>query len=758
MVRWGLSSFLIAAACSPAWAAAGADSWSAGDGGPHPKAISFKDEGGGTVMTVKLELPKTKVHLARLYASRGPVADPKDLLADIEICAGKAASGKPLALLGPWFNSFDATEAVKAAIEGGGELNLFVKSFPGWQKDETRLEVWFDGKGAQAPPAVKDVKCFHRAGQTFITWKEAKPLVTSDKLTWGQYRQALAEAKAPASYRIYAHDRPITADSILSSQFVAEVEPLSCWNTNGRNMEYLIGQAMIKSDEIGELAFDTGGRMYSWGPDSLRMDRYPLSRFVLEESAGPLAPGVGLYVHTPAAAGNRHYAVVSCVDGVANLSDFSAANAPDKAVAETVGPGEPVCQGDGLWGPFFDYPGQRKVYVQWCGPPLSPLPSMYFNWSVLVPPEHKAVLEPAAPPPAASAKPSLRPVEINFHTGSFSYAKPRQKYLNDSIQIAPHDFPNSGWYGFNDCYGTLKSYRTGTVSNHTQKRIVAFLEWAKAKLPVDPDRIMLPGGDGAVLLALNYPEMFSYVVITGFESVVAPPGNADKRREDSVAKAQAVLACVWGPKCPEIKDDQGRPDWGWAMLDQLVAASPKRDLPLFTSRSAVSWGLHVAAFGKGTGRFYSALGAAGQALTVNWNWGGSAPMLPDRHTGLWRGLDLTRTTPIPAFANCSADGNHDGDGQINGLVTWSNLKETADSFEVTLTGRGTMDMTPRRCQVFKPKGGEKFNWEATPLPDPRVKSQPAGQNGQVAADANGLITVKGISLSTGVAVKITRTK
>ena len=66
--------------------------------------------------------------------------------------------------------------------------------------------------------------------------------------------------------------------------------------------------------------------------------------------------------------------------------DFSPANSLAEAVAETVGVGEPVCQGPGLWGPYFDYPGRRQVYVQWCAPPLCPRPSMYFNWSVLVPP------------------------------------------------------------------------------------------------------------------------------------------------------------------------------------------------------------------------------------------------------------------------------------------------------------------------------------------------------------------------------------
>ena len=741
--------------------AAVSDSFSAGNIGPHPKAIAMADAAGGTVLAVKLPLEKgVKVHLARLYLTRGPAKSGDELLADVEVFAGKGASGKPLAAVGPWFDYFNVSEAAKSAVDAGGELNLFVKA-ANLQKEQTRLEVWHapagEGKSPQAPPAVKEVNLLHRAGQTFITWQEVSPLAASEKLTWGEYKKALADAADAVTYRVYCLDKPITAQTLLNAQLLAEVAPLSAWNANGRNMEYLIGQAMDKSDVIGELAENTGGLMYTWGPDSARMDRYGLSRFVIDEKAGPLTAGTGLYVHTPGSVGKRYYAVVASRGGVENVTDITAANAPDKPVDEVAGVGEPVCQGDGLWGPFFDYPGQRKVYVQWCGPPLSPLPSMYFNWSVLVPPDRKPVLEPDGKAPAA-AKASLRPVELYFHGANFSYAKPRKKYLAESIQIAPHDFPFSGWYGFNSSYQTLNGCKSGMVSNHTQKRIIAFLDWAKARLPADADRIMLPGGDGAALLALNYPDVFSYVLISRFESILAPPGNTAKapRGPSPQERAEAAFGPIWGPKSPDVKDDQGRANWSWAMLDELVAAA-RRDLPLFCCQCE-SWGLDVAAFGRGKGRFYAALGKFNQPLTVNWNWGPSAPMSPDRLSGLWRGIDLARTTPVIAFANCTVDGNNDGNGQINGFSIWQGLKEDADSFEAVVSGRGSVDLTPRRCQAFKPKPGEKLAWQASPLPDPKAQSLPAPQGGQVTADANGAVTIKGLSLAGPAALKISRAK
>ncbi len=721
-------------ATSASAAAVVSDSWSADDSGPHARSVTVATaEGGAGLVKIKLAgLPENaKVARAWLIARRGTLEDPAELAETIDIRSDASGGGRPLALVGPWCDRFDATEAVRTAA-ASGQLSLLVKSFPGWERSSTRLEAMYEGKPAQGPPAVTGLSAFHRAGQTFLTWKEAEPLCTDEKLTWGQYRKLLAEAKRPVTYRIYAHDRPISAETLAQAEFIAEVQPLSCWNVNGRNLEYLIGQAMIKEDEPGELAANYNHLMYTWGPFSQRMDRYPLERFVVDEKAGPLAPGTGLYVCTPGKAARRYYAVVSCREGVENTSDFTAGNALSKPVEETVGTGEPVLQGDGLWGPFFDYPGQRKVYVQWVGPPLSPWPSMYFNWSVLVPP--------------GLEKGQKAATELYFHGGNFSYAKPRQKFLLESIQIAPHDFPDSGWYGFNSAYGTLRSYRDGTVSNHTQRRIMAFLDWATARFPIDPDRLILPGSDGAAMLALSYPQRFAYVLINGFEGDVLEP------------KAAPKYTRIWGPKRPDIRDDQGRAEWSWAMLDELVKARAADDLPLFVCRG-YSWGPFVKGFAKGLGRFYDSMLSTCQPLVADWTWASGQLVRPDRYTGRWRGLDLTRTTPVPALSNCSTDKNTEGDGQHNLFITWGPISDEKDSVTIELnSGRdATFDLTPRRLQNFKVSPGQKLRWEAQSAPT-RTDTQPKPISGELRVDDHGRIILAGLKISARakLTVKVTR--
>ncbi len=699
--------------------------------------------GAGVIEVDLATLPKgARVYRARLLVDREAVAPTgPEALAANEVYALKAPfqaggrpqpAGKPLPIAPLACDSFDAAAVVGRCA--GGKCQLFVKSLPGWVKESTRLEVAHEGKARQVPTQVSGLIVFHRAGQTFITWKEVNPLITTEKATWGGVRKKLA-AKEAFTYRIYAHNRPIDPKSIAQARPIARVGPLSGYNGNGRNMEYLICQAMVEPDKMGELCARHNHVMYTWGMNHPRMDRYPLRRFVIDEKAKPLPAGTGLYVHSSQAKGKTYYAVVSCNGGAENTTDFSPANALAKPVEETVGLGEPVHQGEGLWGPYFDYPGRRQVYVQWCAPPLAPRESMYFNWSVLA--------------PTAAKKGRKIPAELYFHSGNFSYAKPRKKYMLHSIQIAPHDYPFSGWYGFNDAWGSLRSLRDGVVSNHTQKRIVAFLEWAKGRFPIDPARIILPGSDGAACLALNYREVFAYVMIQGFGG-----GGKVQGRVLNPNEAPA-FASAWGPKSATIKDEKGRGNWGWAMLDQLALERPEVPIPLFTC-AGTSWG-GKRFYGSGFGPFYDAMMAAGQPVIGGHGW--NCKLIPPNwYTGLWRGLDITNATPVIAFANSASSGMSLQSGNTNFNHQWKDVKDTPDSFEVFLHGGGKADVTPRRLQKFKVAPGERLKWETRPVPSRRDKT-PKPQNGTVTVSKHGALTVKQVVIPRGgTLLKITRAK
>jgi hypothetical protein len=58
---------------------------------------------------------------------------------------------------------------------------------------------------------------------------------------------------------------------------------------------------------------------------------------------------------------------------------------------------------------------------------------------------------------------------------------------------------------------------------------------------------------------------------------------------------------------------------------------------------------------------------------------------------------------------------------------------TSDAFR----DKCTVDITPRRCQAFKPKPGTTFKWTNTGLKDNKEV-----QKGEVKADEWGLVTLK----------------
>jgi len=717
--------------------------------------VKETDRGEGVLQFDLSRIPQgAKVFRARLLCERRPLDKGDEgeletieilpLAAGLSEGSGPRTSGGRLELAAPLYRSFDVTDLVQSWVAGRGTPGVFVKKFPGWLPEKTYLDVMYEGEPGGVPPQVDRVNVLHREGQTFITFTEVDRLLAevgqASSLpgrqdacpTWGEIKSALASAPDACTYRIYRHTGPINGRTITQAELVAEVGPLSGYNTNGRNKEYLIGRAMVESDEIGELARDYGGYMHIWTMNHPRMDRYPVPRLVVDERRGPLPAGTGLYVHQPDGAGRKYYAVVSCRHGVENLRDFSGRNVTGP-VEERVGTGVPVRQGKGLWGPYFDYPGTRWVYVQWCGPPLAPKHNMYFNWSVLIPPQTA----------------DKAPTELYFHPDGYSYAQPGKKLLRASVQIAPHDYPASGWYGFNDAWTTLRSPKAAAVDNHTQKRIMAFLDWAKQALPIDPDRIVAVGSDGAAALALNFPETFSYVLITRFD----PRGVLG-------AETAGEFAAAWGPKSPAIQDAQGRGDWTWADLDKLVekATAEGKDLPLFACRGP-SWG-RVEGWGKGRGRFYSAMHKAGQPLVAHWAWGGRLEAVqPDKWTGLWRGLDLSRSTAVPAFSNCSLDQEGEGGGNTNLGLLWSDVTDEPNRFEMTITcPECTFDVTLRRLQRFRVEPGQRVRWVATPLPGSHGETaQP--QAGQATADEHGIVTIRGLKYPAragGLAVNVTR--
>jgi len=134
--------------------------------------------------------------------------------------------------------------------------------------------------------------------------------------------------------------------------------------------------------------------------------------------------------------------------------------------------------------------------------------------------------------------------------------------------------------------------------------------------------------------------------------------------------------------------------------------------------------------------------------------GGMAPNLDLRYLYRFRS-----NLSWPAFSNCSADNvvgdgtaaSGDSLGTINGYMEWDPaLSDTTNGWGVTLSTRGlatlwgplpapdslTVDVTPRRLQLFHPASGAHIDWTAKRLADGAIV-----QTGSVNVDALGLVTI-----------------
>ena len=646
--------------------------------------------------------------------------------------------GKPLALRGPWYDCLDATEAVRAHLARGdrpdagrpGALAFLIQACPFVSLQASCLDVAYEGRAGKVPRQVTGAEAHHRAGQTFITWREIDEPVGSDEITWGRLRGILADIDRDrrVRYCVYRSGGPITAANLHTAELLARVRPLSCWNVNGRNVDRPIDHALGSQYVLD---------WHQWNPfrGATVEGQYgtdcPVERLVIQDGGRPLPRGTGLYVHTPGKAGKAYYAVVTCIDGVENTTEITAQNATP-AVEEIDGVGEPVLQKVFPPKPYFNYREKRLHYVRWVAPPYCNLPSQYYNWGVGVPEAHGKAM----------------PVELSLHRDGRSYYRTQLRVEKDSLVLSPHDFPiKTWWYGYHQAVGTLRSFRQGRVHPYTERRLLAFIDWAASKWPIDRNRILVVGpgggaaGSGALHLGIRHPDVFN-LVLSGY-GMANYAGEIEaltriKRAGSFPREVQAIWGQVgWGLKAGSVEAHRpaqaARSVWEELDLTRIVRELPAdKHLPLVT----VS--------GRGMTRptrdFFAALLQAGQPVLCRYGVYGGGLLLPVTRTGTWSGMirqDLRRDQMMPAFCGPEAAGLWEKARQPSGALVVSDgiewwwgvigtdyrwrtddIVDRPARLEITLLWAGSgggreprATVTLRRVQNFRPRGGYEYTYE-----------------------------------------------
>lgn len=556
------------------------------------------------------------------------------------------------------------------------------------------------------------LQAHHRAGQTLLTWREVDPPVTDDSLSAVRARQFLRDQNLgkKVRYRIYRSDRPIASVEGLAP--VAEVPPLTCWNTD----------------------------YYGVYP---KPDQKAL-RYVVREGQGPVPPGTGICALNSKRAGAAYYAVTVSIDGKENPS-LGPENSLQTPVRETVGRGVPVLQRTVKPKSFQYVDGPTLYYyVRWESPPNCAVQGRPFDYLVAVPPK--------------LAKPA--PVGIHLHcwggslNGGYGWWYNAEK---GSILIASNQVPYDWWTGYHQRYfdGEPKkeTWQRGVVRPYSQTRMLSFLDWVATKWDVDPARTYVAGssmgGSGSPMLAIRYPERIAWAVSwVGIHD----PGRSPHFK--------GSYAGVYGEPDWGIRFEDGTPVWDYYNDAWYLRKHPGREIGFITfsngkNDGGIGWGQAV--------DFYRALQETHRPHVFVWGRSGHGQRatMPVSLGERVLPIDVRTDQTLPALSACSLDDRPgggdpaDGDpkGQVNLYLFWEtrDIVDRADRWEMTLglidkapKDACTVDVTPRRCQQFKLKPGQRVKWTVAPPGEGTT-----AQSGEAAADRWGLVTLRGVRVGKG---------
>ena len=561
---------------------------------------------------------------------------------------------------------------------------------------------------------VTQIRAWHRAGQTFLIWKEVSGPVVREGISIQELKdlQTRFEQAQRVRYRIYRSHHAIK--SVAGLKPIAEVAPSSGWN-----MDYY--------------------GIYP-KPDNRAF------RYVLLDGKDPVAPGTAIHVHNPREAGPAYYAVTVSINGKEN-SAVGSENVLQSPIDETVGPGIPVLQRV-IKPKSFQYIENPTLnyYVRWEDSPAVNVPGKPFDYVVAIPPN--------------VAKPA--PVGIHLHPWGGNLNEGYLWWYNaekGAILIASNQIPYDWWTGYHEHLGTavpLKSrqdWTNGVVRPYTQRRLLEFLNWVATRWQVDLTKTFVAGGSmggsGAVKLALRFPERIAWAI-----------AGVGVHVPEKSPQYKSSYAAVYGEPEWRVKFEDGTPVWDYFNDAWFWRRRPEKDIGFINfsngkNDGGIGWPQAV--------EFYRALQETRQPHMFVWGQEGHGqrPIMPIGGGERVMPLDLRTNRSLPAFTSCSLDdnpGNGDpanGDkaGQINSYLYWETetIVDKNDQWEMTVgllenapREDATVNITPRRRQEFKTRPGELLSWQNVSLVSRKVV-----QAGRILADDLGLVTLPAVIVGKG---------
>ena len=308
---------------------------------------------------------------------------------------------------------------------------------------------------------------------------------------------------------------------------------------------------------------------------------------------------------------------------------------------------------------------------------------------------------------------------------------------------------NTWWYGCNNKIYDPALIGEGVVVNYTERYLLWLVAWAQDHYGTDPKMTGIEGfsmgGSGAISVAFNHPEVFSYILarvpLTTYSDRVGFHGSR------SIQRLNGLVGGFEADR--SIKTDEGM-IVGERMDAIRIAAEHPGELPFLVMVSgrqdeSIPWANNPP--------FFEAMTAGRRGFMAYWNNGGHDMFrnLPaDVETHLSTLPAFANDRAYPAFSNFTANSNpgggglNDGDieGAINRGLRWSDVQDTAEGFGVTVTADPTVarlparvDVTLRRLTAF------------VVAPNAALRVTVGDQARTVRADGDGRVTIENVELT-----------
>lgn len=322
-----------------------------------------------------------------------------------------------------------------------------------------------------------------------------------------------------------------------------------------------------------------------------------------------------------------------------------------------------------------------------------------------------------------------------------------------ALLVATNENPYDWWTAFHDNEGTIRPWTNvegnggGVCRSYTQNRIWSFVnDFVANHWNIDRNHILLSGvsmgGSGASMWGVRAGDKFAY--IDSRVGVHIPRETPTFASNFALQYGQDSWNCVYLDTGPSVWDYWDNNQW---LRSHVATETPFIAFSNGKNDGAIGW--------TQAWKMAKALQETRRPHLFAWgqNGHGQRAALPGTLSDRYIDIDIDLNKTLPAFTYCSIDNNPgdgtdsvgDASGMLNGYLLWQpqDSTDTASHWEMTCllisaspASTCTVDVTPRRCQAFKPAPGTVCTWTNTDVASGTVVA-----SGSAAVDADGLITI-----------------